>query len=159
MNTTTEKQTGFAPFRHSWGGLCRLILGSLCLGAVFTAQATEWTYTPGKEGPNVIGTITDGQWTLKVTGFDKENGVLKFANWWGKSIINAWTAPADSALSGVLDLRRPLTVVDEAGGVMRSRKSSPDNRPLRGRLTLLRFIATSSPLTGKTRVSLRAIRI
>ena len=115
MNTTTEKQMGFAPFRHSWGGLCRLILGSLCLGAVFTAQATEWTYTPGKEDPNVIGTITDGQWTLKVTGFDKANGVLKFANMWGRSIIKAWTAPADSALSGVLDLRRPLTVVDEAG--------------------------------------------
>ena len=115
MNTTTEKQTGFAPFHHSWGGLCRLILGSLCLGAVFTARATEWTYTPGAENPNIIGTITDGQWTLKVTGFDKANGVLTFANWWGKSIINAWTAPADSALSGVLDLRRPLTVVDEAG--------------------------------------------
>lgn len=115
MNTTTEKQMGFALFHHSWGGLCRLILGSLCLGAVFTARATEWTFTPGAENPNIIGTITDGQWTLKVTGFDKENGVLKFANWWGKSIINAWTAPADSALSGVLDLRRPLTVVDEAG--------------------------------------------
>ena len=115
MNTTTEKQMGFALFHHSWGGLCRLILGSLCLGAVFTARATEWTFTPGKEDPNVIGTITDGQWTLKVTGFDKENGVLKFANWWGKSIIKGWTAPADSALSGVLDLRRPLTVVDEAG--------------------------------------------
>ena len=116
MNTTTEKQMGFAPFRHSWGGLCRLILGSLCLCAVFTARATEWTFTPGSENPNIIGTITDGQWTLKVTGFDKENGVLKFANWWGKSIIKEWTAPADSALSGVLDLRRPLTVVDEAGG-------------------------------------------
>ena len=115
MNTTTEKQTGFAPFRHSWGGLCRLILGSLCLGAVFTARATEWTYTPEKENPNIIGTITDGQWTLKVTEFDKANGVLKFANMWGKSIIKAWTAPADSALSGVLDLRSPLTVVDEAG--------------------------------------------
>lgn len=115
MNTTTEKQMGFALFHHSWGGLCRLILGSLCLGAVFTARATEWTFTPGAENPNIIGTITDGQWTLKVTGFDKENGVLKFANWWGKSIINAWTAPADSALSGVLDLRSPLTVVDEAG--------------------------------------------
>ena len=115
MNTTTEKQTGFAPFRHSWGGLCRLILGSLCLCAVFTARATEWTYTPGKENPNIIGTITDGQWTLKVTEFDKANGVLKFANMWGHSIIKAWTAPADSALSGVLDLRRPLTVVDEAG--------------------------------------------
>ena len=116
MNTTTEKQTGFAPFHHSWGGICRLILGSLCLCAVFTARATEWTFTPGAENPNVIGTITDGQWTLKVTGFDKENGVLKFANMWGKSIIKAWTAPADSALSGVLDLRSPLTVVDEAGG-------------------------------------------
>ena len=116
MNTTTEKQTGFAPFHRSWGGICRLILGSLCLCAVFTARATEWTFTPGAENPNVIGTITDGQWTLKVTGFDKANGVLKFANWWGKSIIKAWTAPADSALSGVLDLRRPLTVVDEAGG-------------------------------------------
>ena len=116
MNTTTEKQTGFAPFRHSWGGLCRLILGSLCLCAVFTARATEWTFTPGNENPNVIGTITDGQWTLKVTGFDKANGILKFANMWGKSIIKAWTAPADSALSGVLDLRSPLTVVDEAGG-------------------------------------------
>lgn len=115
MNTTTEKQTGFAPFRHSWGGICRLILGSLCLGAVFTARATEWTYTPGTESPNIIGTITDGQWTLKVTEFDKENGVLKFANWWGKSIIKEWTEPADSALSGVLDLRSPLTVVDEAG--------------------------------------------
>lgn len=115
MNTTTEKQTGFAPFRHSWGGLCRLILGSLCLCAVFTARATEWTYTPGKEAPNVIGTITDGQWTLKVTGFDKANGVLKFANWWGKSIIKAWTAPADSALSGVLDLRSPLGVTDGDG--------------------------------------------
>lgn len=115
MNTTTEKQMGFAPFHHSWGGLCRLILGSLCLGAVFTARATEWTYTPEKENPNIIGTITDGQWTLKVTEFDKANGVLKFANWWGHSIIKAWTAPADSALSGVLDLRRPLTVVDEAG--------------------------------------------
>ena len=116
MNTTTEKQTGFAPFHHSWGGICRLILGSLCLGAVFTARATEWTYTPGKEDPNVIGTVTDGQWTLKVTEFDKANGVLKFANWWGKSIIKGWTAPTDSALSGVLDLRSPLTVVDEAGG-------------------------------------------
>ena len=116
MNTTTEKQMGFAPFRHSWGGLCRLILGSLCLCAVFTARATEWTYTPGKEDPNIIGTITDGQWTLKVTEFDKANGVLKFANWWGKSIIKAWTEPADSAISGVLDLRRPLTVIDEAGG-------------------------------------------
>ena len=116
MNTTTEKQTGFAPFRHSWGGLCRLILGSLCLCAVFTARATEWTFTPGNENPNVIGTITDGQWTLKVTGFDKANGVLKFANMWGRSIIKEWTAPADSALSGVLDLRSPLTVVDEAGG-------------------------------------------
>ena len=116
MNTATEKQMGFAPFRHSWGGLCRLVLGILCLGAVFTARATEWTFTPGKENPNIIGTITDGQWTLKVTGFDKENGVLKFANMWGQSIIKAWTAPADSALSGVLDLRRPLTVVDEAGG-------------------------------------------
>ena len=116
MNTTTEKQTGFAPFHHSWGGICRLILGSLCLCAVFTARATEWTYTPGKEDPNVIGTVTDGQWTLKVTEFDKANGVLKFANWWGKSIIKGWTAPADSALSGVLDLRRPLTVIDEAGG-------------------------------------------
>ena len=42
-------------------------------------------------------TITDGQWILKVTGFDKANGVLKFANWWGKSIIKDWTAPADSA--------------------------------------------------------------
>ena len=115
MNTTTEKQTGFAPFHHSWGGICRLILGSLCLCAVFTARATEWTFTPGAEAPNVIGTVTDGQWTLKVTGFDKENGVLKFANWWGKSIIKDWTAPADSALSGVLDLRSPLTVVDEAG--------------------------------------------
>ena len=115
MNTTTEKQMGFALFHHSWGGLCRLILGSLCLGAVFTARATEWTYTPEKENPNIIGTITDGQWTLKVTGFDKANGVLKFANMWGKSIIKAWTAPADSALSGVLDLRSPLTVVDEAG--------------------------------------------
>ena len=115
MNTTTEKQTGFAPFHRSWGGICRLILGSLCLCAVFTARATEWTFTPGAENPNVIGTITDGQWTLKVTGFDKANGILKFANMWGKSIIKAWTAPADSALSGVLDLRRPLTVVDEAG--------------------------------------------
>ena len=115
MNTTTEKQTGFAPFHRSWGGICRLILGSLCLCAVFTARATEWTFTPGAENPNVIGTITDGQWTLKVTGFDKENGVLKFANWWGKSIIKAWSEPADSALSGVLDLRSPLTVVDEAG--------------------------------------------
>ena len=115
MNTTTEKQTGFAPFHHSWGGICRLILGSLCLGAVFTARATEWTFTPGNEAPNVIGTVTDGQWTLKVTGFDKANGVLKFANLWGKSIIKDWTAPADSALSGVLDLRSPLTVVDEAG--------------------------------------------
>ena len=115
MNTTTEKQTGFAPFHHSWGGIYRLVLGILCLGAVFTARATEWTFTPGAENPNVIGTITDGQWTLKVTGFDKANGVLKFANWWGKSIIKDWTAPADSALSGVLDLRRPLTVIDEAG--------------------------------------------
>ena len=115
MNTTTEKQMGFALFHHSWGGLCRLILGSLCLCAVFTARATEWTYTPGAENPNIIGTITDGQWTLKVTEFDKANGVLKFANMWGQSIIKAWTAPADSALSGVLDLRRPLTVVDEAG--------------------------------------------
>ena len=115
VNTTTEKQTGFAPFHRSWGGICRLILGSLCLCAVFTARATEWTFTPGAENPNVIGTITDGQWTLKVTEFDKANGVLKFANMWGKSIIKAWTAPADSALSGVLDLRRPLTVVDEAG--------------------------------------------
>ena len=115
MNTTTEKQMVFAPVHHSWGGICRLILGSLCLGAVFTARATEWTYTPEKENPNIIGTITDGQWTLKVTEFDKANGVLKFANWWGHSIIKAWTAPADSALSGVLDLRRPLTVVDEAG--------------------------------------------
>ena len=115
MNTTTEKPTGFAPFHRSWGGICRLILGSLCLCAVFTARATEWTFTPGAENPNVIGTITDGQWTLKVTGFDKANGVLKFANMWGKSIIKAWTAPADSALSGVLDLRSPLTVVDEAG--------------------------------------------
>lgn len=116
MNTTTEKQTGFASFHRSWGGICCLILGILCLGAVFTARATEWTFTPGNENPNIIGTITDGQWTLKVTGFDKENGVLKFANWWGKSIIKEWTAPADSALSGVLDLRSPLTVVDEAGG-------------------------------------------
>ena len=115
MNTTIEKQTGFAPFHHSWGGICRLILGSLCLCAVFTARATEWTFTPGAENPNVIGTITDGQWTLKVTGFDKENGVLKFANMWGRPIIKEWTAPADSALSGVLDLRSPLTVVDEAG--------------------------------------------
>lgn len=115
MNTTTEKQTGFAPFHHSWGGICRLVLGSLCLGAVFSARATEWTFTPGKEDPNVIGTVTDGQWTLKVTGFDKANGVLKFANHGGKSIIKDWTAPADSALSGVLDLRSPLTVVDEAG--------------------------------------------
>lgn len=115
MNTTTEKQTGFAPFHHSWGGICRLVLGILCLGAVFSARATEWTFTPGKEDPNVIGTVTDGQWTLKVTGFDKANGVLKLANMWGKSIIKDWTAPADSALSGVLDLRSPLTVVDEAG--------------------------------------------
>ena len=114
MNTTTEKQMGFAPFRHSWGGLCRLILGSLCLGAVFTARATEWTYTPEKENPNVIGTITDGQWTLKVTGFDKENGSLEFKSW--KSLIKAWTAPTDSTKQGVLDLRSPLTVVDEAGG-------------------------------------------
>lgn len=115
MNTTTEKQTGFAPFHHSWGGICRLVLGILCLGAVFSARATEWTFTPGKEDPNVIGTVTDGQWTLKVTGFDKANGVLKLADMWGKSIIKDWTAPADSALSGVLDLRSPLTVVDEAG--------------------------------------------
>ena len=115
MNTTTEKQTGFAPFHRSWGGICRLILGSLCLCAVFTARATEWTFTPGAENPNVIGTITDGQWTLKVTGFDKANGVLKFANMWGKSLIKAWTEPADSAMSGVLDLRRPLVVADGAG--------------------------------------------
>ena len=114
MNTATEKQMGFAPFHHSWGGICRLVLGILCLGAVFTARATEWTYTPGKDEANVIGTITDGQWTLKVTGFDKENGSLEFKSW--KSLIKAWTAPTDSTKQGVLDLRSPLTVVDEAGG-------------------------------------------
>ena len=27
QNTKTEKQTGFASFHHSWGGICRLILG------------------------------------------------------------------------------------------------------------------------------------
>lgn len=54
MNTTTEKQAGFASFHHSWGGICRLILGILCLGAVFTARATEWTFTPGNENPNII---------------------------------------------------------------------------------------------------------
>ena len=97
MNTTTEKQTGFAPFHHNGRGICRLFLGILCLGAVFTARATEWTFTPGSENPNIIGTITDGQWTLKVTEFDKANGVLKFANMWGKSIIKEWTAPEDSA--------------------------------------------------------------
>ena len=90
-------------------------LGLIGLCFALTAGATTWTYTPGTENPNIIGTVTDGQWTLKVTGFDKANGVLRFASNWGKSIIKDWTEPTDSALRGVLDLRSPLTVVEENG--------------------------------------------
>lgn len=74
-----------------------------------------WFYTPyaKPDAYKVIGTITDGQWTLEVTKFDRENGSLEFAS--SKSLIKDWSAPADSALSGVLDLRRPLVVADGDG--------------------------------------------
>ena len=86
------------------------VAGAFCLGLTLSVGATTWTYTPGKENPNIIGTVTDGQWTLKVTGFDKKNGVLRFASNWGKSIIKDWTEPTDSASRGVLDLRSPLKI-------------------------------------------------
>ena len=38
-------------------------LGLIGLCFALTAGATTWTYTPGTENPNIIGTVTDGQWT------------------------------------------------------------------------------------------------
>lgn len=62
----------------------RLVLGILCLGAIFTARATEWTFAPGA---GISGTITDGQRTLEVTKFDRASGSLEFSSW--KSPIKA----------------------------------------------------------------------
>ncbi len=39
------------------------VAGAFCLGLTLSVGATTWTYTPGKENPNIIGTVTDGQWT------------------------------------------------------------------------------------------------
>ena len=74
-----------------------------------------WFYTPyaKPDAYKVIGTITDGQWTLEVTKFDRTDGSLEFASW--KSLIQDWSEPTDSTKHGVLDLRRPLVVADGDG--------------------------------------------
>ena len=83
-----------------------VFLTSVCLCAALSASATSWTYTPGTDANNVVGTITDGQWTLKVTEFDKANGVLALGSKTG------FVAPEDETKKGVLDLSSPLLVTD-----------------------------------------------
>ena len=90
------------------------LLTSVCLCAALSASATTWTYTPGTDANNVVGTITDGQWTLKVTEFDKENHVLSFAmsESWGHPVVKAYEPSSDPTKKGVLDLSSPLEIVE-----------------------------------------------
>ncbi len=71
------------------------------------STTVEWTYTPGTETGGVVGTITDGQWTLKVTKFDTATGTIAF----GTSAVKS-VAETSGEKAGVLDLRSPLVIRD-----------------------------------------------
>ncbi len=116
MNATNgNSMMNFSPYRLGGGYICRLFAGFLCLSAALSADATTWSYSAGTEAPNTIGTITDGQWTIKVSKFDKETGTLAFASTWGKCMVKAWQEPSDPSKNGILDLRSPLVVVEDGG--------------------------------------------
>ncbi len=96
----------------------KVLAGLVCFGLSLAVGATTtWTYTPGQDGV-VIGTIDDGQWTLKVCEFDRENGILSFvmSEAWGDPVVKAWQEPADAAKKGVLDLRSPVIVENADAG-------------------------------------------
>ena len=82
------------------------LIGLVCVGLAFSAGATTWTYTTVGEDK----AITDNQWTLKISSLDEENGEITIGI--GSTAILAWTTPAETSLSGVLDLR-DLQVVKE----------------------------------------------
>ncbi len=100
VKMTKENTTGFAP-SNPWGGgvYLRFLVCALGLCATLVARATEWTYS------STAKTITDGQWTLKVSSLDKEIGTLG---------LNGIGGRADSTASGVIDLRSPLVLKDDS---------------------------------------------
>lgn len=87
-------------------GTLKKLIGLVCVGLAFSAGATTWTYTTVGEDK----AITDNQWTLKISSLDEENGEITIGS--SSTAILAWTTPAETSLSGVLDLR-DLQVVKE----------------------------------------------
>ena len=80
---------------------CRFVVGVLCLGSALAAQATTWTYSSDAK------TITDGQWTLKVSSLDKTAGTIGITGVSGRP-------GSSSSSSGIIDLRSPLSVTDSS---------------------------------------------